>query len=498
MILVSEMKRGSKRLVVPAIILLLIMASVGGFYIYQKLSPSSSCSNPLAGAEILKTQLAPPTSFGGVTEFALPSPLREPSAPTVAADGSVWFAEQSVPGLARFYPNNRTLVEYAWPYKYPAPPSTAGKICGQKTNTWGVVVWDGKMWASDTTGNQIVAMTPSNGQVTAIRLSDNSSFPYTLTPGPNNTLWFTELHVGRIGEISQNGSLREYPLPGGVNAEPTQVIFPNATTGYYSDVGQSQSSGGVYSFNLNDFAPELLGNQHLNAPSSIALGSGALWVALHGSSSVASYNFTTKDWSYYPTTPVSYTATTLPYFVNANGSSVWLNEHFGNRIARIEPANDSMTEYDESNVLVNASIIGNALTFALGDGRAWFAELTGNVLGYVDSSYDPGFSTSIAGNGTVVVERGSSAAVDFLVHDTTHQGELNISFADSESFSSKPSNLSFTAASTLFAPPLGGESSVRVTISASQSLRPGTYGAILTATDGLTYESSFLKIVVPG
>ena len=491
------MKRGSKSLVLPAIILLLVMALVGGVYIFQKLNPSSSCANPLAGAKILKTQLALPTSFGGVTEFALPSPLRDPSAPAVAADGSVWFAEQSVPGLARFYPNNRTLVEYAWPDKYPAPPSTAG-VCEQKTSTWGVVIWNGKVWASDTTGNQIVAMTPSNGQVTMVHLSANSSFPYSLTRGPNNTLWFTELHVGRIGEISQNGTLREYPLPEGVNAEPTQVIFANATTGYYSDVGQSQSSGGVYSFDLNNFAPELLGNQHLNAPSSIALGSGALWVALHGSSTVASYNFTAKDWSYYPTTPVSYTATTLPYFVDANGSSVWLNEHFGNRIARIDPANGSMTEYDESNALVNASIIGNALTFALGGGRAWFAELTGNVLGYVDGSYDPGFSTSVAGNRTVIVERGSTAAVNFLVRDATHQGELNISFADSESFSSKPSNLSFTVASTLFSPPLGGESSVRVTISASQSLRPGTYGAILTATDGLTYESSFLKIVVPG
>jgi hypothetical protein len=29
-------------------------------------------------------------------------------------------------------------------------------------------------------------------------------------------------------------------------------------------------------------------------------------------------------------------------------------------------------------------------------------------------------------------------------------------------------------------------------------LKPGTYFAILTATDGLTYESSFVKIVVRG
>jgi virginiamycin B lyase len=362
-----------------------------------------------------------------------------------------------------------------------------------------VALWNGKVWASDPTGNQLVAMGPSGGQqLTTVKLPSNSSFPYTLTPGPNNTLWFPELFVSKIGELSANGTLREYALPGGINAVPSQIIFANSTTGYYSDVGQGAGNGGVYSFNPAQFSPKLVGGQKLTDPSSIAIASGALWVALHGSSSVASYNFTTKGWSYYPTTPIIWNPTTLPYFVNANGSSVWLNEHYGNKIARIVPANGSLTEYSESKQAVNGSIIGNTLTFALGGGRAWFTEWTGNVLGYVDGSYSPGFSTSVSGNGTLVVDRGSSASVNFVVHDTTHQGALNITFADSEAFTSKPSNLSFTAASTSFTPPVGGESSLRVTIAASQSLSPGTYTAILTASDGLTFESSFLRIVVPG
>jgi streptogramin lyase len=492
------MPRRSKRKLVLGVILLILVASVGGFYAYDQLRPSASCANPLAGAKTLRTQLAAPATIGGVTEFALPSPDREPTAPTVAPDGSIWFAEQSVAGIAHFYPENKTLVEYAWPYKYQAPQSSGG-ICGDKTSVWGLVLWNGKVWASDTTGNQLVGMDPTSGQVAQIQLPAAYSFPYTLTPGPNDTLWVTELFAGKVGEISQNGTLHEYPLPGGINAEPSQIIFANSTTGYYSDVGESEpKGGGVYSFNTSNFAPELVGGQHLTAPSSITIGSGALWVALHGSSSVASYNFTTKGWSYYPTTPVSWNPITLPYFVNANGSHVWFNEHYGNRIARIDPASGSMTEYSEANGVVNGSIIGNALTFALGGGKAWFAELTGNVLGYVDASYTPGFSTSISGNQTVVINRGSSASVNLIVHDTTHQGELNITFADSESLTSTPRNLSFIATSTSFAPPNGGESSVRVTVAASQSLSPGTYTAIFTASDGLTYESSFLRIVVPG
>lgn len=164
----------------------------------------------------------------------------------------------------------------------------------------------------------------------------------------------------------------------------------------------------------------------------------------------------------------------------------------------IDPENGSLAEYSESDrpPLTGTAITGTE-TFALGGGRAWFAEWFTNGLGYVDSHYDPGFYTSLAGNSTVTVESGSSASVALVVHDTTHQGGLNLTFADSESFISKPANLTFSVPSASVSPPAGGESTVTVTVAASHSLKPGTYWAILTATDGLTYESSFLRIIVP-
>jgi streptogramin lyase len=490
----------SKRILVPVVILLLIGASLGGFYVYQTVNPPASCANPLGGAKVLRTQLPPPTTFGGVTEYALPTPIREPSAPLVAPDGSVWFADQAVAGLAHFYPSNRTLVEYAWPYNYAAPPSTGG-LCGQKSSTWGMVFWDGKIWASDTSGNQLVAFDPSTGQFTAVKLPVSYSFPYTLTPGPNNTLWFTELFTGQIGVLSSNGTIRQYSLPGGVDAEPSQIVFANSTTGYYSDVGASEAGGGgIYSFNPSHFAPVLVGGQRFFDPSSLTLGSGALWVALHGSSSVAVYNFTTKVWTSDPTSYIllgGSATTTLPYFVQANGTVVWLNEHYGNRMAMIDPANGTLVEYAESNQPINENTIGNALTFGLGGGRAWFAEETGNVLGYADASYSPGFYTSIQGNSTITVDAGSSANVTLVVHDTTHQGRLNLTFADSETLTAEPANLTYSVPSTSMSPQPQTTLRVQVTIAALQSLKPGTYYAILTATDGLTYESSFLKIVVP-
>jgi streptogramin lyase len=484
----------------PAIILLVIVASVGGIYVYQQLYPGPSCASPLGSAKVLRTQLGPPTTIGGVTEFALPSPLRAPNGVTVAPDGSVWFGEQSVAGVGHFYPVNGTLVEYAWPFNYKAPPSTAG-FCGNKSDIWGVALWNGKVWVADTTGNQLVGLDPSTGQFSTIAIPTSTSYPYTMTPGPNDTLWIAELFSGRIGEVSANGTVRQYSLPGGSNAEPAQVIFANSTTGFYDDVGASETGGGgIYSFNVSHFSPALVGGQRFFDPSSIALASGSLWVALHGSSSVASYNFKAKSWSYFPTSSVLWDGspvTTLPYFLDANSSDVWVTEHYGNRMAMINPANGSLVEYSESNHPTNGSTVTYSATLALGDGKAWFAEWLGNGLGYVDPDYDPGFYTSISGNSTVTLTRGSSASVDLVVHDTTHQGALNLTFADSESFVSRPANLTFSVSSTSVSPPSGGESSVMVTVAASNSLKPGTYWAILTATDGLTYESALLRIVVP-
>ncbi|HEV2390346.1 MAG TPA: hypothetical protein VGS04_06430, partial [Nitrososphaerales archaeon] len=91
----------------------------------------------------------------------------------------------------------------------------------------------------------------------------------------------------------------------------------------------------------------------------------------------------------------------------------------------------------------------------------------------------------------------SSTSVTLVVHDTTHQGDLNLTFGDSESLVSRPANLTFSVPSSSVSPPAGGEATVTLTVTASHSLKPGTYWAILTATDGLTYESSFLRIVVP-
>jgi len=114
---------------------LVAVAGVLGFY-----AVSQAHSYPCGPQSMVqKTNLPPPVQFGAVTKYLLPQ-NRSPNAITVAPDGSVWFAELGVPGVAHLYQNG-TLVEYRWPYTYPASSSSSnGTICSDWTNTWGIAV----------------------------------------------------------------------------------------------------------------------------------------------------------------------------------------------------------------------------------------------------------------------------------------------------------------------------------------------------------------------
>src|ERR1022692_3633459 len=40
-----------------------------------------------------------------------------------------------------------------------------------------------------------------------------SSLPFSVTPGPDGALWFTEAHGNKIGRITTSGAIAEYPIP---------------------------------------------------------------------------------------------------------------------------------------------------------------------------------------------------------------------------------------------------------------------------------------------
>jgi len=451
---------------------------------YLSFVPSSSCGKMVGQTKVSKFDLLN-QHFGGVTKFRLPG-NKFPNGITTLSDGSVWFGEQSVPGLAHLY-SNGTMLEYAWPFTY--SPSA--------TSIWGVVQWNGRIWASDALGGQIVSLDPSNAALYVLKLSEAAAFPYTITVGSDGALWFTELFVSKIGRIDAQCKLEEFALPQNFGGTPTQIEFENGTAGYYLDGGNvSTGLGTLLSFNPKQFSPQPIGGMfNLRAPSSLMVGSDGIWVAQHSSSAVAFYSFREDSWVFYPTSPVSYEDTTLPYFVATNGSQVWFNEHYANRMALIDTEYSLLTEYSLSNPPVSRIIgIDNALTFSLGAGKAWFTELTANYVGYVDASYKPTYKISQVTTSSIKLKPGGNTNLTFTVSGESNS-PIAIQFADTENVSGRPQRILMTANATEIHS-LNGWATVLVNVTAERNLQIGDYMLLVTFTDGLINQGAYLKLDV--
>jgi len=461
-----------------------VLLSASLLYAAFVLTPTLSCGTKLGPAGISQFKLRS-VHFDGVTKFRLPDE-EFPNGIAVASDGSVWFGEQNVPGIAHLFENG-TMVEYAWPINY--SPST--------TSIWGVAEWNGRIWASDALGAQIISLDPTTASVYAIKLSNPSAFPYTLTVGMDNALWFTELYGSNLGRIDSKCTLKEYPIPTNLGGTPTQIEFVNSTFGYYVDAGNATSGlGQVLSFTTKQFAPEPFdGSFRPQAASSLALVPSGLWVAQHASSNLAYYNFENHVWSQYPTTPVGYIPSTLPYFVASNGSLIWFNEHYANRIGVINTQHGLLAEYSVSNPPANKTTeIDNALTFAVGKDQVWFTELTADYVGYVDASYSPSFSFQPTTNATLRLPLGGETNVKLILEGTSDK-PLKILSSDSETLTARPQQIVLNLSEAKIGS-LNGQATVTLSLATRASTVPGDYTLLISVTDGLVTQGIYLKLHV--
>ena len=449
-----------------------------------------SCVNSsTAVASIQKSELQQ-MHFGAVMKYKLPAG-RSPNGIAVAPDGSVWFGEQALPGVGHLYANG-TLVEYRWPFQYTSVLS--GSFIGF-TFIWGIALWNGCVWASDQAGSQLVALEPATGRISTVKLNVGA-FPYTLTVGPDDSLWFTEIFASKIGRVDNQFQLHEYPLP--VLGTPAQIVFANSSLGYYVDTGNiGLVEPAVYSFDPNNFSPvQIYSNgMTLLSPTSLALANDGLWVAQHTSSNLAYYDFHTHTWSQYPTTPVSYIETNLPYFVASNGSLVWFNEHYANRMAVIDTARGLLTEYSLSNPPANkTNEIDNALTFALGGDKVWFTELTANYVGYIDATYHASFSFEPATNSTLQLAAGNKTSMKLTLEGTSNK-TLKITSTDSEALTSRSRQIALNLSETELSN-LNDKATVTLSVASSQSTVPGEYTLLVSVTDGLVIQGIYLRLNV--
>jgi streptogramin lyase len=478
------------------VVIILLAGALAAYSFLRPGSPtsgSSACPSNYRGTAPIRTTLTYST-VGHITTFNLPESSRVPNAITVAPDGSVWFGEEAMPAFAHLFQNG-TLLEYVWPGTYP-PPGAIDYSCGYRTQIWGVALWNGTVWATDTSGDQLVNLNPATGDFHFYTLSANA-FPDYLVAGLDGRLWFTELFVPAIVSLDQNGTSHTYTLPTGFQGTPTQIYFVNSSYALYDDAGQAGANdGGVYSFNpSHPVFTRVAGTRPLTGLTGLVTADGGIWVSEHGPPFIDFYNHSSSEWTDYPNSLVHYASTTLPYFIQSDGTHVWFNEHYGDRIAEIDPTSDLMIEYAISNPpAANLSSITGSQTIARSGENIWFAEFGANKVGFADFSTPPPFELLPLSSPEMAVKPGGTAALSFeLLGNSSSNVELK--FSDSESSTGVPKNLNATSSNYHFDNFASG-AKFTVNIAAGAGLAPGAYVFDVTATSGSVSYSVFLRVQV--
>ncbi|MDE1858501.1 MAG: hypothetical protein KGI26_05505 [Thaumarchaeota archaeon] len=481
----------------------LVVASGFGYYYEAYYLPQQPACDPVVPGSISRTQVSSVT-FGAVTEYKLPSQGRWPNAVTAAPDGSVWFAEEEIPGVGHLYPGNGTLVEYAWPgYATPKPPD-----CLYAASSSGIALWDGRVWAADEYGNAILGVNPGDGSTVRINTTAGALYPYWLAAGPDGNLWFTSDNTpGSLGRIFPNLTLSVVRLNGIGTDEPIQLTFANSSLAFVAAINEAENattktcicSGHIYSFDPADASsavtPSVVGGDYaLQLPTSVSYSDGRVWVAQHGPSSVLGYDYASGQWTKYPTSTVPW-STTLPLVIVANGSRVWFNEHYANKIAMLDGAQGTLTEVSESNPPASGPTgIQNDESIALGAGGLWFTSETANYVGFVSADYRPGFSVAVAGNGSVTMPPGGSATVSLRVTGAW-SSTLGVNASDSESYNSIPAKIHISpSASTV--PPGSSPYALNVNLTLDQSTPQGRYVVAVTLTEGGVQQTAYIFVNV--
>jgi streptogramin lyase len=482
---------------------LVVVGSVSVYEVYYTGSPQTC--QVLKGTTVQKSQTTK-TTFGAVTEYKLPSPDRWANAVTMASDGSVWFAEDGVPGVGHLFPSNGTLVEYPWPgYTPPAPPD-----CVPSESSSGIALWNGRVWAAEEFGNVLWGVNPSDGSAQVLNVTGKADFPYWVSVGPDGALWFTSDDLPAVlGRLQTNMSLQIISLQGMGNDEPLQLDFVNYTLAYISTVNLSENStthgcvcnGHIYSFDPSkagqSITPTLVGGAFdLQLPTSVAYSAGSIWVAQHEAASIARFNIDTGAWTVYPTSIVPWSPTTLPYVVQATGGIVWFNEHYANKIALLNPGLGTLTEYSETNPPITTfDGVQNDVSIAPGANNSlWFTSMSGDYVGVLNGNYDPGLSVQSVGSNTRTIRQGGNASFTLTV-TAPCACSLRVNVSDSENPESIPKAIQIVPGTNLIQ---AGVSpfSLGVSVVVGQGVKQGNYTLAVTVTDGDVQQTAYLFLVV--
>jgi streptogramin lyase len=199
------------------------------------------------------------------------------------------------------------------------------------------------------------------------------SGPVGIAAGPDDNLWFTELHGSRIGRITPQGTVTEFSAgifansyPAGIAAGPDGNFWFTEFIG--NRIGRITPQGAV-----TEFSTGISAN---SGPSFIAAGpDGNLWFTEYNGNRVGRIT---------PQGTVTefgngISANSGPFGITAGpDGNLWFTERDGNRVGRITPQG-TVTEF-------STGISAGSFPYGIAagpDGNLWFTESDGSRIGRI-------------------------------------------------------------------------------------------------------------------
>ena len=126
------------------------------------------------------------------------SSLPTPSGIALDSSGRLWITEHVDSAFDSFNVNTRSLVKY-W------TSQTYDKYGYSVSFPNGIAIdSDGNIWISEHYGNKILEFNPTTNRMVEYPIpccASDVAGPYSLTIGPNGTIWFVEISGAAIGEL---------------------------------------------------------------------------------------------------------------------------------------------------------------------------------------------------------------------------------------------------------------------------------------------------------
>jgi streptogramin lyase len=279
-----------------------------------------------------------------------------------------------------------------------------------------------------------VQQQPFGSQLKTFKISTNQSGPEAIIQDLSNTqlFWFSEYSAGRIGELWQNGTVRDFGIPE-TGAQPVGLAMDShgniwfvdqATPGslwqltpsllpsnqafkqYHTKTLNSVPYGVVIDPSGNVWFTEGSGDRigefpsgsdsannmteyptptPNSGPTGIAgqKGTSYLWIAESYANKIARFDTTTDAFQEF-SEPLN-----LPLGIGVDqNNNIWISEHGGSSVDVFMPSNSTFRKYPTSPAIVSSgfTMTGPASVSIDSSGRVWFVEHYANRVGMLDPS----------------------------------------------------------------------------------------------------------------